>query len=404
MVQFIIGHMGSGKTTRMFQEIKKCSGRQLVIVPEQFSYEFDKKLYYYVGAEKFNEILSLTFTGLSRQIFQLFGDLDRKGEYADDYARMILIYQAIASVQKIPDTLKYFGKQSSYNGFAEEVLDIINDLKRSGIEPDTLIEKSALLDGRLTDKTRDIAEIYMEYNRFMTEYGFKDNLENIIQSAEIANREEFFRDMNIYIDEFESFNGDQLEMIRIMIESAENVYIALRTDNVNAGNFTLFDTVNNTYRRIKQICNEINIKPEIIDCRESKRFKNKELRYLSEHIMRNFTYNPAEAPEPDNIRIFEAKDMYSEVEYVCATIKHLIHENPELHYSDIAVLSNNIESYADILRETFERCEIPYFLSIARPVIHSSIMVFFTSVMEILTAHKIKSEHIFRILKCGILD
>ncbi|MDE5861109.1 MAG: hypothetical protein K2H28_02835, partial [Ruminococcus sp.] len=157
MVKFIIGKMGSGKTTRMFEEIKKCSGRQLVIVPEQFSYEFDKKLYYYVGVEKFNEILSLTFTGLARQIFQLFGEPDRKGEYADDYARMILIYQAISSAQSNPDTLNYFRKQSSYNGFAEEVLDLINEMKRTGLEPDLLMQKSALLEGRLMDKANDIA-------------------------------------------------------------------------------------------------------------------------------------------------------------------------------------------------------------------------------------------------------
>lgn len=404
MVEFITGQAGSGKTTLMFDKIKKCSGRQLILVPEQFSYEFDKKLYFFIGAKKFNEIFSLTFTGLARQIFQFFGEPDRKGEYADDYARMILIYQAIASAQNNPDTLNYFRKQSSYNGFAEEVLDLINDMKRSGIEPNTLMEKSPFLDKRLMDKTNDIAGIYLEYNRLMTEYGFKDNLENIMQASETANREDFFKGMNIYLDEFESFNGDQLEMIKTMISSAENVCITLRTDNVNAGNFTLFDTVNNTYRRIKQICNELNIECRNIQCGKSKHFKGKDLEYLSTHIMRNFRYNPADAPNPDNIRIFEAKDMYSEVEYICATIKHLICEMPELRYRDIAVLSNNIEDYADILSETFKRCDIPYFLSIAKPVMHSSIMVFFSSLLELLTARKIKSEHIFRILKCGIID
>lgn len=404
MVEFITGQAGSGKTTLMFDKIKKCSGRQLILVPEQFSYEFDKKLYFFIGAKKFNEIFSLTFTGLARQIFQLFGEPDRNGEYADDYARMILIYQAIASAQKNPDTLNYFRKQSSYNGFAEEVLDLINDMKRSDIQPDMLMEKSVFLDKRLMDKTNDIAGIYLEYNRLMSEYGFKDNLENIIQASETASREDFFRGMNIYLDEFESFNGDQIEMIKTMILSAENVCITLRTDNVNAGEFTLFDTVNNTYRRIKQICDELNIPCKNIQCGNSKRFKGRDLEYLSTHIMRNFRYSPSDAPNPENIRIFEAKDMYSEVEYVCATIKHLIRENPSLRYRDIAVLSNNIEDYADILRETFKRCDIPYFLSIAKPVMHSSIMVFFSSLLELLTARKIKSEHIFRILKCGILD
>lgn len=404
MVEFITGQAGSGKTTVMFEKIKKASGKQLIIVPEQFSYEFDKKLYFFLGAKKFNELLSLTFTGLSRQIFQLYGEYDRQGEYADDYARMILIYQAISSAQSNPDTLNYFRRQSMYNGFAEEVLNLINDMKRSGISPQMLMEKSSFLDKRLMDKTNDIAGIYLEYDRLMKEYGFKDNLDNIIQASRTANRENFFKGMNIYIDEFESFNGDQLEMIKIMISCAENVYIALRTDDLNAGEYSLFDTVNSTYRTIKRFCEELNTEYRNIKCSKSWRFAHADLEYLSTHIMRNIRYNPAYAPRPDNIRIFESNDMYGEAEYVCSTIKHLIYENPDLKYRDFAVISNNIEDYADILKENFERCGIPYFMSTAKPVMHTSIMVFFTSLLDLLTVKKLKSEYIFRFMKCGILD
>ena len=77
MVEFITGPSGSGKTTCMFRRIKdNCdhSDKMCIIVPEQYSHDFDKKLYYYIGAENFNELFSLSFTGLSRQLFQLFGD------------------------------------------------------------------------------------------------------------------------------------------------------------------------------------------------------------------------------------------------------------------------------------------------------------------------------------------
>lgn len=407
MVEFIMGQAGSGKTTLMFEKIRKnseTSENQLILVPEQYSYEFDKKLYFFLGAEKFNKLLSLSFTSLSRQIFQLYGDPDRNGEYADEYARMILIYQAITAVQNSPDTLNYFRRQSSQNGFAEEVLKLINDMKRSGITPEMLMNKSVLFECRLMDKTNDIASIYLEYERLMKEYGFKDNLDNIMKATETANRENQFRGMNIYIDEFESFNGDQLEMIKVMISSAENVYITLRTDNVNAGEYTLFETVNRTYRKIKEMCRDMNIECKNTKCGKSYRFKSPDLEYLSTHIMRNFRYSPENAPNPDNIRIFEAKDMYSETEYVCATIKHLMYEDKSLKYRDFAVISNNIADYTDILKASFERCEIPYFISLEKPVVHTSIMVFFSSLLDLLTARKINAENIFRFMKCGILD
>lgn len=407
MVEFIIGQAGSGKTTLMLERIKKASEEgktQYILVPEQYSYEFDKTLYYCLGAEKFNELFSLSFTSLARQLFQQYGDPNRNGEYADDLTRIILIYQALADVRKSPDSLRYFRRQSLNNGFADEVLGVINDLKRAGITPVQLMERSALLEKQLMDKTTDIAAVYLEYDRLMSEYGFKDNLDNVSEAAEIANFHGCFKGKSVYIDEFESFTGDQLKMLRVIISSADNVVIALRTEDVNAGDFTLFETVNMTYRRIAGICRELNIGFKVTACGRSFRFAHPDLEYLSSHIMRNFRYAPEEAPDPENIVIFEARDMYGEAEYVCATVKRLINSGNSLKYRDFAIISNDIMQYADVLKATFERYDIPYFLSVEKPVSHTPIMVFFTSLLDLLSARKIRSELVFRLLKCGILD
>lgn len=404
MVEFIIGQAGSGKTTLMFERIKGNTEKACIIVPEQFSYEFDKILYFYLGAEKFNELTSLSFTGLSRSLFQLFGEPDRKGEYASEYARMIMIYQAINSVRNKPESLKFFRCQSQQSGFAEEVLDIINDMKRSGIEPQQLLNKAVFMDKRLMDKTTDISMIYLEYEQLMKAYGFKNNLDNIKEAAVIADKNGYFKGKNVFIDEFESFTGDQIKMLKVMISSAKNVTINLRTDDVNAGEFTLFETVNSTYRKITDICREYKKEYKITKCGKSYRFNHSDLEYLSGHIMRNFRYFPQEAPKPENIHIFEAKDMYSEAEYVCASIKRLIHSDKLLKYRDFAVISNDIANYSDVLKAAFSRYEIPYFLSIERAVTHTAVMVFFTSLLNILTARKLRSEQIFRIMKSGLLD
>ena len=111
MIEFITGPAGSGKTTCMFARIKeRCqeADKLCIIVPEQFSQDFDKKLYFYLGAENFNELFSLSFTGLARQLFQLYGDPARKGGYADDMAKMILVYQAVESAMSRPDSVGSF--------------------------------------------------------------------------------------------------------------------------------------------------------------------------------------------------------------------------------------------------------------------------------------------------------
>ncbi len=404
MVEIIIGQAGSGKTTLMFERIASGKAEQYIIVPEQYSYEFDKTLYEYLGAERFNKLFSLSFTSLARQLFQIYGDPGRKGEYADEMSRMILIYMAIDKARSSPDSLKCFSRRSSHSGFAEEMLELISDLRRSGTDPEELLARAQLLEKRLADKAADTALIYAEYERLMKEHGYKDELDNVREAAKLAALHRCFEGTEIYIDEFESFNGDQLDMLRIMISSADNITITLRTDDVTAGEFTLFETVNDTYRRITDICRESGKEYRITDCGSGKRFRYPELGYLSGRILRNLRPEPASAPSPEHIRIFEARDMYAEAEYVCATIKRLVCNESGLKYKDIAVISNDINAYAEVFRAAFDRYDIPYFLSTERSVAHTPIMVYINALLDILNSRRFRSEHIFRLLKCGLTE
>lgn len=407
MVEFITGPSGSGKTTLMFGRIKERSDHSdkiCIIVPEQYSHDFDKRLYSYVGAKKFNELFSLSFTGLSRQLFQLFGDPERKGEFADDMAKMILIYQAVNVALSRPGSLSSFRRQSMQNGFAEEILTLIRDMKRIGVSPEALMDKSQLLDRRLMEKTNDVAAIFLEYQRLMEEYGFKDELDNTKEAAAVANLNRYFCGKDIFLDEFESFTADQYAMLKVMIASAENVCITMRTDNVNAGEYTLFETVNDTYRKIMNICRELQKETRITECRGRYRFITPDLEYISQRALVNLKNEPDNAPEAENIHIFEARDMYSEAEYVCASIKHLLYVDRSLRYRDIAVISNDIANYAQVLKAAFKRYDIPNFMSLEKPVEHTAVMAFFTTLLDILGSRKFRSEQIFRLLKSGLLD
>lgn len=405
MTEFIIGASGSGKSTLMTEKICKASdsGRKIcIIVPEQFSYEFDKNLYKSLGAARFNKVMSQSFTGLARHLFQTYGDNMRSGKYADETARMILMYEAIRNAAKDPKSNRYFEKQSSRQGFCEELLKLIGELRRSGISPASLMESAAFLDKRLMDKTNDIALIYLEFDRLMEEYGFKDTFDDIRAASQTAALHDHFREMYIFIDEFESFTGDQLEFIKVMTASADNMCISLRTDDVSSGEYTLFETVNATYEQLTRICRELGKDHNIVKCSGQYRFKSDDLAYLSANVMRS-SIDTSDPPKPERITIFEAKDCYSESDYVCAQIKRLVYEDRSLKYGDIAILSNNIEHYADVLSAAFKRYDIPFFLSLERSVMHNSLMIFITSLLDIAVSRKYRSEHIFRYIKCGMV-
>ena len=76
MLHILIGGAGCGKSTCLIQHLQKQlkAGEQiLTLVPEQFSYEFDQKLYRILGPVAFNQLETHSFKSLARAVFQRFG-------------------------------------------------------------------------------------------------------------------------------------------------------------------------------------------------------------------------------------------------------------------------------------------------------------------------------------------
>ena len=112
VLHFLAGAAGTGKSHKIMEIIGErasagCS--VLVIVPEQFSYEFDRKLYSSLGAQLFNRIETHSFTSLARGIFQRLGG-GETGSYMDELMQMGLTLQAISRASK---EMRCFGKQCS---------------------------------------------------------------------------------------------------------------------------------------------------------------------------------------------------------------------------------------------------------------------------------------------------
>jgi len=405
MVYFITGGSGTGKTSELIKRIRIASelNKEIVaIVPEQFSYEFDRNLYRNIGAVSFNRLLSFSFRSIARHIFQLYGDARRIGSYANDLQKIVIMREAIDNVAKSPNGLQYFNRQYKKKGFTDSMLKLLADIRQSGMNTEKFSEKTQFLEGRIRKKTDDISGIFYEYERLLKSYKLKDNFDDTKESAKTANRHNFFKNKTVFIDEFENFSGVQLDEIKLMIAQCDDVYITLRTENVNAPKFTLFDAVNKTYHHITLLCKELNLQYEHIALTYKHKFKSEDLLKLSDSILRNNTVKPT--IDSESIAVYEARDFYSECDYVCATIKRLIYHNKELRYNDIAILSSSIEEYLPILESTFERYDIPGFFSIEKSVKHTSLMIAVSSLFDIALRKTYKSELLFNFLKTGLLD
>lgn len=401
MLHFITGGAGCGKSYMLMELISRAAKEKrdvLVIVPEQYSYEFDRKLYNFTGPEVFNSIETHSFTSLARDIFRRFGG-EKDGSYMDELTQNGLILKALA-ISK--GQLNFFEKQIDRGELANETASIISILRRNGIDSESLLSGCQSLSGKLADKAADIAKIYHNYEMLLAKHGLKDSLTDITEAAAIANGNDFFAGKVVFIDEFESFTPDQYEMLSVIIGLADNVYAALRMESENENKLSLFASVGRACGRLKQIAMDYHIETEFIPCKKQYRMKHSCMQKLSETIFRPVKEKctiPAE-----HIHIYEASSPDEETEYVCATIKRLLEQNRKLKCRDIAIVTNDLSSYAGTLEHSMIRYGLPFHIDMPKSLIHTPFMVYLTSLAALAAKKYPDSELLFRCGKSGFTD
>lgn len=395
MVEFILGGAGSGKSSLMTDEIKNSAenGRKvIVIVPEQFSFDSDKKLYKKLGCHGFNKILSLSFTSITKEIFEKYGS--RSGEYADDMSKIILMKKTIKKLVS-EKQLKFFARQALKPDFVGEALKIVTEFRQSGVGADDFTARMTVDDVTLSDKISDLALIYYTYDKMLLDNDLKDSLTNISEAAAIAEMNDFFSGTEVYFDEFESFTGDEYQLIDAIISQADKVCISLRLESGQEGRNEVFESVRNTWKKFYQTAKKYGKPIETKTLEKPLKYHSDDLSYLNMNIFRPVReyYGKSE-----NIRVTECTDMYEEADWICTEILKLVRDEG-YKYKEISVLSRNLNDYTYILEAAFEKYDIPYLLDVKKSVMHTSIMLYLSAIAEIIAQKNFTTDLVLKYAK-----
>lgn len=394
MLKFVTGGAGYGKSTFLINEIyrlAKSEKKIIFIVPEQFSFESDKKIYKALGAEKFNRILSLSFTSLTKEIFEKFGG--KSGEYAEDIHKYILMNKTIKELSA-SKAFQYYERQAKKISFVRESLNIINEFRQCGISSGDLVNLCSLY-GESSEKISDLSMIYSTYDGMLNENNLKDSLTDISEAAAVANMNDYFKNSIVVIDEFESFTGDEYELIDVMFAQSDDIYIALRLENIGNNSFGIFDSVEKTWNSFYQLAKKYNIEIKNEALPEPVKYKSPDLAFLNKNIMRN---NEEQFDFSDNINIIECRDLYEEADFVCAQIRELVSKHG-YKYKDIAIISRQLDEYIYILEAAFRKYDIPCFMDVKKSAFHTQLMQFMINTVNIMCEADPDTEAILKYVK-----
>lgn len=398
-LRIIYGKSGSGKSEYCFTEISKLIKKEkkiYIITPEQFSFTAEKKL---MEAINTKAIINAEVITLSRMAYRVLQELGgSKKTKLTKCGKSMLIYSIL---NENKNKLKFLSK-------SDENIDLsmtaITEFKKHGILPEQLqeeIEKTE--DEYLKTKLNDMFIIYQSFeqklqNEYIEDTDLLTMLSNNLENTDII------KDSLIYIDEFSGFTYQEYEILKKFIKLAKQVTITVCTDTLEPSlnpDTDIFYSNKITVSKILNLIKKEDLKLEkSIFLNENPRFKTEELQYLEKNIFNNRKkiYNK----EVENIKLFLAKNQYSEIENVAKEITKAVRDR-KMRYKDISVITKNIDTYSSQVRSIFNEYDIPVFIDEKRDLNQNSIVQYLLSILEIFS-NNFSKEAVFNYLKIGFLN
>ena len=406
-LQFYIGGSGSGKSTKVFQDmiarsLKEEKTEFLMIVPDQFTMHTQQelcKLHPYGGIMNIDV---LSFSRLAHRIFEEVG-VEKKLVLDDTGKNLILRKVALEKEEE----LTVIGSNIRKIGYVHEVKSMISEFFQYDInvmELEELIRYSEEK-GALSFKLNDLKILYEGFlsyieDKFITTEESLDILRKTISKSEII------KNAVIVLDGFTGFTPVQNKLIQELMVQCKDVIVTLIADSKQSlfqkGEQQLFQLSQKTYDKLVQMAEEVKAERhedvELSNKPVIRYQKNEAMAFLEKNL---FRYRKDIFEEPnDAIKIKVAVNPKEEIQFVGQTIKRMIRTNG-YSYRDFAVVTGNLSSYAHMVESEFTKYGIPFFLDQNRGILFHPLTELLKSALEILI-YDFSYENVFHYLRTGL--
>lgn len=402
-LRIIYGRAGSGKSTYCLNEIKASleqgkKTRHIIIVPEQFSFQAEKRLIKALGASGINGVEVLSFGRLSHRVLGEVGGMVRK--HINPAGKSILVY-TIMDRQK--ENLRVFAKAAGQRGFVNTLCGTISEFKRYNITTDVLNSlDTAELNTQLSDKLHDIGLIYEGFEERLHDK-YIDSDDDLTLLSEKLMQYELFENSEIWIDEFSGFTPQEYVVIEKLMAKSARVNVALCTDcladDLALEEIDAFLPAKTAAAKLKKLAADIGVKVDAPAAIKSAGMKyNKELAFLEANL---YTYIHGTYKDSTRyLSLYEAPNIYSEVESTARGILKKCREEG-LRYRDIAVITGDLALYEKAISVIFGEYGIPCFIDRKKDITGHPLVLLVLSALEVCTGNW-SYEAVFRYLKTGL--
>ncbi len=350
-VKIITGSIGSGKTKYCIERIAEVhahnpNSRCIMLVPPHYTHETERMLINRFGGTGLNNIECTSLEKLARELLPSAHTLGSAGRNA-------LVCRAVAyalrDIEDKPGFDRKLVRAVARHGFCDVAASLVSELRHYGIDSAALAAEAAAEKNPLLSQKLEILSVILEkYNKLLENADYRDTDDDLSQLAKIL-PDSFGHDDYIWIDKFDELLPQQTEAVYALIDSGADITITFNTcPDYN-------DTYYGTRAAISDICNYTSANT-IQLTGEMEHINSPDLKFLFSnwHSRNRYSGNC------ENIRIFSARDPYSETEHTARKILDLVREDG-FRFCDIGILLGSRDTYTHLIEAVFDEYEIPYY-------------------------------------------
>ena len=406
-LKFILGNSGGGKTEYMYQEVvmraeSNVKQNYLVVVPEQFTMQTQRKL---VDLSSNQAIMNIDVLSFQRLAYRIFDELGKTDIKILEETGKNLVLRKIAQEQE--EKLTILRANMHRMGYIGEIKSFISELMQYNISPVQLEEtiEKGTFGSSLTHKLQDISVMYRGFKEYLKgNYITQEELLHVLIS--VAKESKILRDSVLVLDEFTGFTPVQVELLRTLMPICSEIMVSLTIDAKenffhSKGMEELFDMPKKTIRTLMDLAKETNtevLDSVVITGGDTKRFKEAPALYFMEQNLFRRSYQ-RKFGQTEEIQIYSLKNPKEELVWAARKINELV-QTQGYRYKDIAVVSGNVETYANYVEQICGKYEIPYFLDTTKEVLFHPFIEFVRAVLEVIQSD-FSYHSIMRLLRTG---
>ncbi len=307
-----------------------------IIVPDKLSLFMEKYVFEKLNIESSFNIKVNTLNRFAKRNITLSSD-----KTISEVGSILLIHKIL---NENINNLRVLSSKSYSFSYAEEIFHTIQQLKASKIYPQEM-ENFDSSNEQLKDKILDLSFIYEEYEK--NKAGLLDALDTFLLSA-LAISDDVSGNKILFVG-FDDFTAVEYTIIERLALS-NDVYI-----------FNYSSKMNNKYiynsEIVSQLYNIANINEIPFKTTDTEKSSVGIKDFLTDNL---FSTCNETITEKDEVKLFVANSLYSELDFVARNIREKIIEGK--NFQDFGIAIFDLENKNEIIEEIFSKYEINYYI------------------------------------------